>query len=425
MEIDMTKNNVETDLLHFGYDNDLNNSIAVPIFKTAAFEFDSAEHAADLFAVNQEGFYYTRIGNPTVDVLEKRLTALEGGKMALATSSGQSAIMLAILNIAQQGDNIVASPAVYGGIYSLFVNIFDKYGIEVRFADPDKPETWTELTDEKTKAYYGETYPNPRFKVFPISEISAVAKQHNLPLIVDNTCAPYICRPFDFGADIVVYSTTKYIGGQGNVIGGAVVDKGSFDWKSGDFPLMNEPDNTYHGLIWSEQKFASNYITRMRNTLLRDIGAAQSPVDAFSLIQGLETLPLRIERQCENGQKLANHLTNHPKIDSVIHTTTVDGKHKEWADKYTGGKSAIMGVYVKGDEKQTLKVAEELKLFIHAANIGDTKSLIIHPQSTTHAQLDAETMEKTGINGSYLRVSVGIENIDDLIADWDNALSKI
>ena len=421
----MTAYKTDTNLLHHGYDCDLHTSISVPIFQTAAYEFESAQNAADLFALKEEGFIYSRVGNPTIDVLEKRLAVLDGGVAALAVSSGQSAIMFAILNIAKAGDNIVASPAVYGGIYSLFVNVFDKYNIEVRFADPDNPASFEELTDENTKAYYGETYPNPRFKVLPIEEIGAVAKKNNVPFIVDNTCTPYICRPLDMGADIVAYSTTKYICGQGTVIGGAVIDKGTFDWKGGNFPLMNDPDNTYHGLVWSDAGMPSNYILRMRATLLRDMGCCPSPHDAFLLLQGLETLPLRIERQCENAGKLAQFLMNHPKIDNVVHTSTVDGQHKQWADKYTGGKAGIMGVYVKGDEKQTLKVAEDLKLFIHAANIGDTKSLVIHPKSTTHSQLDDATMEKTGINGSYLRVSVGIENSDDLMADWDNALKAV
>lgn len=418
-------NDTKTDLLHAAYDNDLHGSIAVPIFQTAAYEFESGEQAANLFGLKEEGFIYSRIGNPTVDVLEKRLAILDGGAAALAVSSGQSAVMFAVLNLARAGDNIVASPAVYGGIYSLFVNVLPQYGVEVRFADPDNPESFNELTDEKTRAYYGETYPNPRFKVLPITELSEVAHRNNLPLIVDNTCTPYICKPLEMGADIVVYSTTKYIGGQGTVIGGAVVDKGDFDWKNNNFPQMNEPDNTYHGLVWSELGTPSDYILRMRATLLRDMGCAPSPHDSFLMIQGLETLALRIERQCENAQKLAEFLTNHPKIDSVVHTTTVDGVYKEWADKYVGGKSAIMGVYVKGDQDQTLQVADDLKFFLHAANIGDTKSLIIHPLSTTHSQLTPDVMEKTGINGSYLRVSVGIEDANDLIKDWDNALSNV
>lgn len=421
----MTDYNTQTHLLHSGYDNDLHGSIAVPIFQTAAYEFESAQKAADLFGLKEEGFIYSRMGNPTVDVLEKRLALLDGGAAALTTGSGQSAVLFSVLNIAGQGDNIVASPALYGGIYSLFANLLPKYGVEVRFADPDDPDSFAKLTDEKTRAYYGETYPNPRFKVLPISEIAAVAKANNVAFIVDNTCTPYICRPLDMGADIVVYSTTKYIGGQGAVIGGAVVDKGTFDWKNNNYPMMNDPESTYHGLVWTDVGSPSDYILRMRAILLRDIGASVSPNDAFLLIQGLETLPLRIERQCENAKKLATHLSNHPKIDSVVHTSTADGKYKEWADKYTGGQSAIMGVYINADQDTTLKVAENLNLFLHAANIGDTKSLIIHPLSTTHSQLTPDMMERTGIKGNYLRVSVGIEDADDLIKDWEQALQAV
>lgn len=420
----MTKS-LDTALLHHGFRSDPSTgAMAVPIYQSAAYEFQSAQQASDLFALKDVGFIYSRIGNPTVDVFEKRLAVLEGGVDALAVSSGQSAVALAICNIAQQGDNVVASPAVYGGVYSLFANVLNHFGIEIRFADPDNPQEWQDLTDNKTRAYYGETYPNPRFKVFPIAEIATVAKGNDIPLIIDNTCSPIVCRPFDHGANIVVHSTTKYISGHGTVIGGCIIDNASFDWR-GKHPMMNVPDTTYKGLVWADVDMPSPYILRARATLLRDLGTTPSPNDAFLSLQGMETLTLRMEKHCDNAKKLADYLKSHAKVEKVIHTSTATGKHKDWADKYLGGNSAMIGLYVKGDLAKTAKVVESLKLFFHAANIGDNKSLIIHPATTTHSQLNGEMMTKTGITENYLRVSVGIENPNDLIADFEQALAQI
>ncbi len=422
----MHHKHLDTALLHTGFRCDpVTGAMAVPIYQTAAYQFKDTKHAGDLFALRDTGFVYSRLGNPTVDVFEKRLACLEGGVDALAVSSGQSAATLAICNIAQHGDNIVASPAIYGGIYSLFAHVFKRFGIEVRFADPDTPADWDAKTDANTRLYYGETYPNPRFKVLPISDIATVANKNKLPFIVDNTCAPIICRPFQHGAHIIIHSTTKYIAGQGTVIGGCIIDNGSFDWR-GNSPMMDAPDPTYHGLVWSDMDgVASPYLLRARATLLRDLGATPSPHDAFLSLQNLETLPLRMEKHCNNAKIVANFLQSHPKIEKVVHTSTATGKHKQWADTYLGGESAMMGVYIKGDIHQTVKFVENLQLFYHAANLGDNKSLIIHPASTTHAQLNADTMAKTGITENYLRISIGIENPDDLIADLTQALAQI
>ncbi len=422
----MTVKNLDTALLHDGFRCDpTTGAMAVPIYQTAAYQFKDTEHAGNLFALRDVGFVYSRLGNPTVDVFEKRLASLEGGVDALAVSSGQSAVTIAICNIARQGDNIVASPAIYGGIYSLFANVLSQFGIEVRFADPDNAADWHTKTDENTRLYYGETYPNPRFKTLPIAEIAQVAQKNKVPLIVDNTCAPVICRPFEYGANIIVHSTTKYIAGQGTVIGGCIVDNASFVWK-GNTPMMNEADPTYHGLVWADiNSMPSQYLLRARATLLRDLGATPSPNDAFLSLQNMETLTLRMEKHCRNADKIANFLSQHRKIKQVVHTSTAQGRHKQWAEKYLHGKSAMMGVYIKGDLQQTAHFVENLKLFYHAANLGDNKSLIIHPASTTHAQLSTDMMAKMGITENYLRVSVGIENPDDLICDITQALHHI
>lgn len=421
----MSHHKLDTNLLHHGYRSDPSTgAIAVPIYQTAAYEFQTAKQASDLFSLQDTGFIYSRMGNPTVEVFEKRLAILEGGVDALAVSSGQSAVTLAICNLAKQGDNIVASPAVYGGVYSLFKNVFNHFGIEVRFADPDTPQSWADLTDDKTRAYYGETYPNPRFKVLPIQQIADMAHAHDVPLIVDNTCAPIICRPFDHGANIIVHSTTKYITGQGTLIGGCIIDKGNFDFTDKN-PLMNTPDTTYDGLVWTDVDVPSPYLLRTRATLLRDLGTTVSPNDAFLSLQNMETLTLRMEKHCDNADKLAVYLSTHPKVEKVIHTSTVSDQYKDWADRYLGGKSAMMGLYVKGDFERTGRLVESLKLFYHAANLGDNKSLIIHPASTTHSQLNAKTRESVGITENYLRISVGIEHPDDIIADFKQAFENI
>ena len=421
---------LSTAMLHGGYRSDpTTGSIAVPIYQSAAFEFESAKKAADLFFLKDEGFIYSRMNNPTVDILEKRLALLEGGKAALAVSSGQSAAFYAVCNLAQAGDNIVASPAVYGGIFSLFANSLKYFQIEVRFADPDDPQSFAKLTDDKTRAYYAETLPNPRFKVFPIEEVANVASEQNIPLIIDNTCTPTLCRPFEYGANIVIYSTTKYIGGHGTTIGGCIIENGKFDWKkSGKRQLlMNQPDPTYDGVIWSdlgEQMGGIGYLLKARTTLLRDFGSAPSPHDAFFLIQGLETLTLRMQKHCENAQVIAEFLNNHPQVSQVVYPSLAEGQDLERSEKYLPkGKGGMMGVHIHGEAQEAQKFTESLKVFYHAANLGDARSLAIHPASTTHSQMNAEQQKQAGISANYVRLSIGIEDTEDLMEDLNQALS--
>ncbi len=418
---------LSTAMLHGGYRSDsATGSIAVPIYQSAAFEFESAKKAADLFFLKDEGFIYSRMNNPTVDILEKRLALLEGGVSALAVSSGQSAAFYAVCNLAQAGDNIVASPAVYGGVFSLFANALKQFQIEVRFADPNDPESFLQLTDENTRAYYAETLPNPRFKVFPIEELAKLAQGRQIPLIMDNTCAPTLCRPFDYGANIIVYSTTKYVGGHGTTIGGCIIDNGQFDWKKSGHrqPLMNKPDPAYNGIIWSDVGKGAGYLLKARTTLLRDLGSAPSPHDAFLLIQGLETLTLRMEKHCQNGQAIADFLDQHPQVEKVIYPSLAEGQDLERAEKYLPkGKGGMMGVHIHGEEREAQKFTESLKLFYHAANLGDARSLAIHPASTTHSQMNPDQQKQAGISPNYVRLSIGLEDQQDLINDLNQALS--
>ena len=428
-----TYKNPETIGLHAGWRKDENtNSVAVPIHQTTSYEFDSTEHAANLFGLSELGNIYSRIMNPTCDVLENRLAALEGGVMALAVSSGQAASAYAIQNIAKNGDNIVASSHLYGGTYNQFKNVFSDMGIEVRFVDPSDPNNFLKQTDEKTRAYYGEILPNPSFEVFPIQEVADLGRPLGIPLIVDNTAAPIICKPIEHGAAIVIHSTTKFIGGHGTSIGGIIIDSGNFDWESAGQerqPALNTPDPSYGGAVWVEAVKPLGpiaYLLKARVTLLRDMGAAMSPFNAFMFIQGLETLSLRIREHSKNAEKVAQFLSSHPSVEKVIYPSVQSGTAKERAEKYLkGGNGALMGVELKGGVESGKKFIDSLELLYHVANIGDSKSLAIHPASTTHSQLSPEEQLAAGVTPGFVRLSIGIEHIDDIIADINQSLEQI
>jgi O-acetylhomoserine (thiol)-lyase len=422
--------NPETIALHAGWrKDDTTNSVAVPIYQTTSFQFDSTDQAAKLFALQEFGNIYTRIMNPTNDVLEKRIAALEGGAAGLAVSSGQAAEFIAITNIAHSGDNIVSSTNLYGGTWNLLQNTLRTMGIECRFVDPKDPESFRAATDERTRCYFAETLPNPKLEVFPIAEVAAIGRELGVPLIMDNTGAPILCRPFEHGAAIVVHSTTKFIGGHGTSIGGVIVDGGNFDWEENAdrFPMLNQPDPSYHGAVWVEAVKPIGpvaYIIKARVTQLRDIGAAMSPANAFQFIQGMETLPLRIERHCENANKVAEFLVGHNKVSNVIFPGIMDGEARARADKYlTGGYGALMGFEVTSGAEGGKKFIEALKMFYHVANIGDARSLAIHPATTTHSQLTETEQLASGVTEGYIRLSIGIEHIDDIITDLDQALN--
>lgn len=421
--------------LHAGHSPDsATGSRAVPIYQTTSYVFNDTAHAARLFGLEELGNIYTRIMNPTTDVLEQRVAALEGGVGALAHSSGQAAITSAILNIAQAGDNIVSASQLYGGTYTLFKYTLPKLGIEVRFADAENPETFEPLIDEKTKAIYGDTVGNPKLNIFPFEEVSAIAKKHKLPLVIDSTAAsPAVCRPIEHGANIVIHSLTKFIGGHGTSIGGIVVDAGNFDWGSGRFTEFTEPDPSYHGLVhWDafktfEPAGGANiaYIMKMRLQWLRDVGNCISPFNAHQILLGLETLHLRMERHCQNAQKVAEFLARHEKVDWVNYPGLIDSPHNSNAQKYFNNHmyGALVGFGVKGGLEAGSQFIDHLQLFSHLANIGDAKSLAIHPATTTHQQLDPDQQLAAGVTPDFVRLSVGIEDIDDLLADLDQALN--
>ena len=396
----------ETVVLHAGHRKDsATNAVAVPIYQTTSYQFDDTEHARQLFGLEALGNIYTRIMNPTNAVLEERLAAFEGGAAALALSSGQAASAFALQNIAQAGDNIVSSTDLYGGTWNLFANTFKTFGLEVRFVDPSDPENFRRATDEKTRAYYAETLPNPKLHVFPIAEVAAIGEELGVPLIADNTAAPLLVRPFDHGAHIIVYSTTKYIGGHGTSIGGALIDSGKFDWEkhAERFPLLNEPDPSYHGVSWAKDTKALGpiaYVLKARVTLLRDLGSALSPFNAFQILQGLETLPLRIAKHSENAEAVAHHLKGHPAVAKVIHPGLFEGEQKARAEKYLkGGRGGLVGFELKGGKEAGRAFIDSLQLFYHLANIGDARSLAIHPATTTHSQLTPEEQKATGGDG--------------------------
>ncbi len=422
----------ETIVLHEGFRNDdPTGAVAVPIFQTTSYQFDNTQHAENLFALKELGNIYTRIMNPTCDVLEKRIAALEGGVAGLALGSGQAASTFAVLNLCQAGDNFVSSTDLYGGTWNLFANTLKGLGVEVRFVDPSDPEAFRNATDERTRCYYAETLPNPKLNVFPIQEVADIGRELGVPLIVDNTAAPVICRPLDHGAAIVVYSTTKYIGGHGTSIGGIIVDGGNFDWENhGDrFPTLTQPDPSYHGAVWTEAVKPLGpiaFIIRARVILLRDIGAAMSPFNAFMFIQGMETLPLRIRAHCENGSKVARFLADHPKVSKVIYPGFQDGEARRRADTYmAGGYGALVGFELQDGSEAGRRFIDSLQMVYHVANIGDARTLAIHPASTTHSQLSPEDRLATGVSDGYVRLSVGIEHIDDIVADLSQALDAV
>ncbi|PNG27254.1 O-acetylhomoserine aminocarboxypropyltransferase/cysteine synthase family protein [Methylocella silvestris] len=422
-------NKPETLALHAGWRADpATGAVAVPIYQTTSYQFRDTQHAADLFALRELGNIYTRIGNPTLDVLEQRVAAIEGGVAALALASGQAASAFAVQNLARAGDNIVSATDLYGGTWNLFANTLKDQGIEVRFVDPDDPEAFRRATDARTRAYYAETLPNPKLTVLPIAEIAAIGRALGIPLIVDNTAAPILCRPLDHGAAIVVYSATKYLGGHGNSIGGLIVDGGNFDWEGHKErqPALNTPDPSYHGAVWTEAVKPIGpvaYIIKARTTLLRDIGAALSPFNAFLLLQGIESLPLRIERHVSNAEAVARHLSRHAGVKTVIYPSLQTGLTRERADRYLkGGYGGLVGFELSNAEEGR-KFIDALELFYHVANIGDSRSLAIHPATTTHSQLSGKDQLATGVTPGYVRLSVGVEHIDDIIADLDQALA--
>ena len=428
----MKSKNAETLVLHGGsYRADpTTGSVAVPIYQTTSYQFRGTEHAANLFALKELGNIYTRIMSPTSDVLEQRITALEGGAAAMAVSSGQAASAIAIQNIAQAGDNIVSSTDLYGGTWNLFANTFRTMGIEVRFVDPVDPDAFRRATDDKTRAYYAETLPNPKLAVFPIAEVAKIGRKLGVPLIMDNTAAPLICRPFQHGAAIVVYSLTKYIGGHGTSIGGVIVDGGNFDWAqhAARFPSLNQPDPSYHGAVWTEAAKPLGpiaYILKARVTLQRDLGASMSPFNAFQFIQGLETLALRMREHCRNAEAVARHLARRPEVTKVIYPGLhTDPVQKRRADTHLqGGYGGLVGFELKGGLEAGRRFIDALQMHYHVANIGDARSLAIHPATTTHSQLTPEEQAATGVTEGYVRLSVGIEHIDDILADLDQALA--
>ena len=427
----VTSRNPETLVLHAGWRADpTTGAVAVPIYQTTSYQFDNTQHAENLFALKELGNIYSRIMNPTVDVLEKRIAALDGAAAALATSSGQAASALSIQNIAQAGDNIVSSTDLYGGTWNLFANTFATQGIEVRFVDPSDPENFRRATDAKTRAYYAETLPNPKLTVFPIAEVAKVGREEGVPLIVDNTAAPLLCRPLDHGAAIVVYSTTKWIGGHGTSVGGLIVDGGTFDWEAQAerFPLLTQPDPSYHGAVWTEAVKPLGpiaYIIKARVTLQRDLGAAMTPQNAFLFLQGLETLPLRIREHSRNALAVARYLRDHPAVKSVTYAGLHDDpEQKRRAETYLqGGFGGLVGFELKDGAEAGRRFIEGLQLFYHVANIGDARSLAIHPATTTHSQLTPEEQAASGVTPGYVRLSIGIEHIDDILADLDRGLA--
>ena len=420
----------ETLAVHAGYSPDpVTKAVVPPIYQTVAYAFDSAQHGADLFDLKVPGNIYTRIMNPTQDVLEKRVAALEGGIAALAVASGMAAITYAIQTITEAGDNIVSAATLYGGTYNLFAHTFPQFGIEVRFADHRDPASFEKLIDSRTKAIYVESIGNPLGNITDLETLAAIAHRHGVPLIVDNTVAtPYLLRPFEFGADIVVHSLTKYLGGHGNSLGGAIVDSGKFPWAehAQKFRRLNEPDVSYHGVVYTEALGAAAYIGRARVVPLRNTGAAISPFNAFLILQGIETLALRMERIVDNTLKVAQFLKGHAKVGWVNYAGLPDHPDHALAKKYLGGRpSGILTFGVKGGMAAGGRFQDALKLLTRLVNIGDAKSLACHPASTTHRQLSPEELAKAGVTEDTVRLSIGIEHIDDILADIEQALAAV
>ncbi|KAA8786155.1 O-acetylhomoserine (thiol)-lyase [Paenibacillus sp. 4624] len=416
----------ETLAIHAGQEIDpTTQSRAVPLYQTTSYGFRDTEHAANLFGLKEFGNIYTRLMNPTTDVFEQRIAALEGGAGALATASGQAAITFSLLNIAGAGDEIVSSASLYGGTYNLFSTTLPKLGLDVKFVDSSDPENFRAAITEKTKALYAETIGNPKGNVLDIEAVAAIAHEHGIPLIVDNTFpSPYLLRPIEHGADIVVHSATKFIGGHGTSIGGVIVDSGKFDWKaSGKFPGLTEPDPSYHGVVYTEAVGPIAYIIKARVQLLRDLGASISPFNSWLLLQGLETLHLRVERHSSNALAVAEYLEKHEDVLWVSYAGLPSHPSYELAQKYLPrGQGAILTFGIKGGVEAGRKLIENVKLFSHLANVGDSKSLIIHPASTTHAQLTEEEQTAAGVNPELIRLSIGTENVQDIIYDLEQAI---
>ncbi len=421
---------LESLALHHGYESEATTkAAAVPIYQTTSYTFDNTQHGADLFDLKVPGNIYTRIMNPTTDVLEQRLAAMEGGVGALAVSSGMAAITYAIQCICSVGDNIVSTSQLYGGTYNLFAHSLPRQGIEVRMVSHDDYVGFENAIDEKTRAIFCESIGNPAGNVVDIEKLAEIAHRHGVPLMVDNTVAtPYLCRPIEMGADIIIHSLTKYIGGHGTSIGGIIIDSGKFDWVANKdrFPLLNEPDPSYHGVVYTEALGPAAYIGRCRVVPLRNMGAAISPYNSFQILQGLETLGLRMERHCENAEKLAAYLNGHDKVEWVKYAALPDSPFYETCQKITGGKaSGILSFGIRGGSSAGEQFIDALQMILRLVNIGDAKSLACHPASTTHRQLNEEELASAGVSPDLVRISVGIENIDDIIADVSQALDAV
>jgi O-acetylhomoserine (thiol)-lyase len=412
--------------LHAGYEPDpATGSRAVPIYQSAAYDLQSTDRAARLFALQETGHIYTRISNPTTSVFEQRMASLEGGVGAVETSSGHAAQMTAILTICEAGDHIVAASTLYGGTIAQFKYTFPKLGIQVSLVDPKDPENFRRAVQPNTRIFYGETLSNPFVNVFPFEEVSAIAKEYGIPLMIDNTFAtPYLCCPFEWGADIVTHSTTKFIGGHGTSIGGVIVDSGKFNWgKSGRFKNFTEPDPAYHNVVYAEDFGPAAFISKARAGMLRDFGACQQPIASWWFLQGLETLSLRMDAHCKNAQRVAEFLVGHPKVEWVTYSGLPDHPDHERARKYLPkGTGAMMGFGVKGGHDAGARFIDHLQLFSHVANLGDVKSMAIHPASTTHSQLTEEEQRAAGVGPDFIRLSIGLEDIEDILWDLDQAL---
>lgn len=421
----------ETLQLHVGQESPdpVTDARAVPIYQTSSFVFKNSQHAADRFSLKDAGNIYGRLTNPTEDVFEKRMAALEGGVAALAVSSGAAAVTYTIQNLALAGDHIVAAKNIYGGTYNLLAHTLKDYNISTTFVDPLNPQAFEEAIQENTKALYIEVLGNPNSEVSDIEAIAAIAHAHKIPLVIDNTFAtPYLVRPIEYGADIVVHSATKFIGGHGTTIGGVIVDGGRFDWKaSGKFPQLTEPNESYHGISFADAAGPAAFVTRIRAILLRDTGSTISPFHSFIFLQGLETLSLRVERHVENALKVVEYLNNHPLVEKVNHPSVSDDKEQQrlYAKHFPNGGGSIFTFEIKGDDKTAHRFIDNLELFSLLANVADVKSLVIHPASTTHAELNAEELREQGIKPNTIRLSIGTENIDDIIEDLDEAFKSL
>ena len=421
------KYRIETLSVHGGLQPDpVTGARAVPIYQNNAYQFKNTEHAANLFGLSEPGYIYTRIHNPTTTVFEERVALLEGGVGALAVASGMAAITLAILNIAESGDEIISASNLYGGTYNLFAVTLPKYGINVKFVDPEDPENFRAAITDKTKAIFAETIGNPSLKVLDIEKVANIAHEAGIPLMIDNTFAtPYLCRPIEFGADIVIHSATKWLLGNGTSTGGVIVDGGKFDWNSPKFPGLTEPDESYNGLVYARDVGAAAYITKARVQLLRDLGPALSPQNAFQFVLGLETLHVRMKEHVANTVKVVEYLEKHPAVSWVLYPGSENNPDKELVAKYLPKGAGSMVIFgIKGGREAGAKVINSVELFAHVANVGDAKSLIIHPASTTHQQLDAEGLKAAGVSEDLVRLSIGIENVEDIIEDLEQAIEK-